>query len=141
MFKPIRQNKKSNNALVSEFEKSQGNFKNQSISVSLEKLSYESINKINELSGIPLLNENKRIVTKKAINTFDFILSILNKEKIDILTLTSYRIGKKTVLMLEELINKNRVNKLVLLISYNFPRFAPVCMEQLTIISKHRNKT
>jgi len=124
MLKSVKSNK-GTKSIVKEFKKSQGNFKSQSISVSLDKMCFESINKINELSGIPVINENKRIVTRKEINTFDFILAILANEEIEELTLTSYRIGRKTTLMLKELLSNNKIEKLMILISSNFPKFAP----------------
>ena len=74
---------------------------------------------------MPKNNEQIRIITKKQINTFDFILAVLLNEKIIELYLTTYSIGKKTILQLKDLLDSGKILKLTLLINDGFKKFKP----------------
>lgn len=127
MFKRDSKKKQSNHNMISEFDSNYSNFKNTAINLSLENLCLESLNKINQLSKIPNNNEHIRIVTKKAINTFDFIQAILNDENIKELTIAVYRIGKKVVSQLHDLQKSGRILKITILINDGFPKLVPDC--------------
>jgi len=136
MLKQQQIKRKSKHNLISEFNKTNSNFKNQSISINSKDISFNKLIKIKDFKGIPIKHEQIRIITKKLINTFDFILAILDNEKIDELYLTSYRIGKKAIIQLNDLINSNRIDKLTILINDGFPKFAPDVWNNLKILNK-----
>lgn len=125
MLKDKRQKTKSKSLLVDDFFASKNNFKNTSIGISLHSVFCESLGRISDLSGLPLKNEHKRIVTRKAINSFDFIQAILAKEKINELYIAFYRIGKKTATQLKEIQEKGHVDNITFLINDGFPKLVP----------------
>lgn len=134
MLKNQSNKRKTNHEFIGKLEKKNEYFKNQSISILNNSVYFQSLSKFNEFGGFPKKGEQLRIITKKLINSFDFILAILNNEIINEIYLTSYRIGKKTVLQLDKLINQGKIKHLTILISNNFPRFAPDVWNNLTIL-------
>lgn len=127
MLKPVRKKRKTFGAITDEFNKKESCFKNTAESFNLKELALISINKINELTNIPSEGEHIRIVTRKAINSFDFILAITNNEDIQELTLSTYRIGKKVVNQLIELQKIDKIDKINILINDGFPKLVPDC--------------
>lgn len=127
MFKRKSKKKKGKNILISEFDSNNYNFKNTALNIDLSQLCFESLTKINKMSKIPNKNEHIRIVTKKAINTFDFIQAILANENIKELTIAVYRIGKKIVAQLYDLHKSGKIKKITILINDGFPKLVPDC--------------
>lgn len=127
MFKRDSKKKQSHHFIITEFNSNNSNFRNTALNISLNDLCLESLNKINELSKIPSKNEHIRIVTKKAINSFDFILAILVNENIDELIMAVYRIGKKIVSQLHDLQKSGKIKKITILINDGFPKLVPDC--------------
>ncbi len=127
MLKPIRKKRKTFGAITDEFNKKKSCFKSTAESFNLKELALISINKINEIANIPISGEHIRIVTRKAINSFDFILAVINNEDIQELTLSTYRIGKKVVNQLIELQKISKIDKINILINDGFPKLVPDC--------------
>ena len=125
MFKRQSNKKLSNHNIVLEFNKKESNFKNVCLNLNIHEICAISINKINELNGLPKKSEHIRIVTKKAINTFDFIQAICSKEIIIELTIAVYRVGKKVVNTLNELHKNGDIKKITILLNDGFPKFIP----------------
>jgi len=102
------------------------NFKPNSISlVNKEKIKL-SINKVSNIGGMPQTNSQLRIITKSVINSFDILLSVFeNSNKIEDLTIVSYRIGKKVVIELNELQKQNKIKNITILISGGMRRLMP----------------
>jgi hypothetical protein len=127
MFKAERKKRKSKDMFISDFKEvsENSNFRNGSISMSIENQFEISLNKLNELTFLPIPNQQIRIVTRKAINSFDFILSILHKVKIEKLIIAFYRIGKKVINELHELQKQDKIGKIVFLINDSFPKLVP----------------
>ncbi len=102
------------------------NFKNGSIILSNQQIRKISLNKLNEISGIPKKDEQIRIVTRKMINSFDFILAIIaNNEIIENLIIAFYRISKKAIIEISELIKEGKIKNVILLINDGFPKLVP----------------
>jgi len=135
MLKNQSNKRKSKHDLLSQHNKQESNFKNQSISINPRNISFSKLLRISDFNQLPKKNDQIRIITKKLINSFDFILSILDNEDIIELYLTSYRIGKKTVIQLSDLINTNRIKNLTILINDGFPKFAPDVWNNLTVLN------
>lgn len=125
MFKPIRQNRKSKSILADKFVTEKSNFKAGSIVLSNQTVFFQAINKINQIAGIPNDNEDYRIVTRKNINSFDFILLLLHKNKITDLTIAFYRIGKKVIQELKNLKDNKLITNITLLVNDGFPKLCP----------------
>lgn len=131
MLKPQRNKRKSKQSIIKLYNKGNDNFKNTSYQVNTSDLVTIAKGKLTKISDIPKKNEQIRIVTKKAINTFDFILAILDEEIINNLTIAIYRIGKKTASQLKELQDTNKINKITILINDGFPKLIPDCWNLL----------
>lgn len=125
MLKDLTKKRKSKHNLLSEINNENSNFKSSSIGINLNEIIFQSLNNIKQISGIPLKNQHFRIVTKNAINTFDFIQAILVNEIINNLTIAIYRIGKKIILQLIELQKSSKIDNIVFLINDGFPKLVP----------------
>ena len=95
------------------------------IDVFTPKIGKQTMEIISSLSDIrlPEKNEQMRIRTQTQLNMISIIVKIvLEKEKIDELTISTYTLNKEAFAVLENLVNSGRVKKLNLLISssYNF---------------------
>lgn len=126
MFKQQRQKRKGNQKLIAEtFQEETSNFKTGAIEMTTEKLFFYKINKLNEICTVPGPNEQFRIVTQKAINSFDFILAILHEEKIEELIVAFYRIGKKVIQELKDLQEKGNIKHIHFLVNDAIPKLTP----------------
>ncbi len=126
MLKPIRKNKNSKSINGDKFVAENSNFKSGSIQISTKQRTLISLNKLNEIAKIPEKDEQFRIITRKAINSFDFILAVLaEKGRIDEMFIAFYRIGKKVAIELNELQKKNKIGKITFLINDGFPKLVP----------------
>lgn len=127
MFKQEIKKRKSTENIVNEFKivLENSNFKNGSISMTVENQFQISLNKLSELTHFPEGNEQIRIVTRKAINSFDFILAVLATNDIDELIIAFYRIGKKVIIELSELHKQKKIKRIVFLINDGFPKLVP----------------
>lgn len=115
--------KNTSERLIAEFQKSENsNFKCGSIVLTFEKVLLKSLNKINELGSLPQRNQQHVIITRKMINSFDFILAICQKEIIVELTIAFYRISKKAIIELRELQKRKKIDKITFLINDGFPK-------------------
>ena len=98
------------------------NFKSGSIKISGKQTYFSSLRNIDQLGGIPNKNEGFRIVTRKNINSFDFVLAILAHQSIEHLTIAIYRIGKKVLTEIKEIQKSGKIGKVTLLVNDGFPR-------------------
>lgn len=124
MFK-AKTKQKSNSFLKGNFVSEHSNFKSGSIVITNKSHLRKTFNNLKTVTeiGLPKENQQIRIVTKKAINSFDFILSIIHEQKtIDELYIAFYRIGKKTINELIELQERGAICKIVFLINDGFPK-------------------
>lgn len=121
MFKQTKQ-KRKDREYVAKLEIYDSNFKNTSVTLNVNNLSQSSLSKIEQLCKIPEKNESVHIVTKNAINSFDFIVAISRKEHISEMYLAVYRIGKKVINILNDLINNNKIDNVTVLINDGFPK-------------------
>lgn len=128
MLKSVKKKSKSK-GITSRFKDvgRDNNFKNSSILLTTEDIYTQTLSKLNKVASIPKMGEHHHIVTQNAINSFDFIIGILAKEKIKNLYIAFYRIGKKVVTELNDLIEKNHIQKIHLLINDGFPKLVPDC--------------
>lgn len=132
MFKQQRQKRKTDQKIIAEHLPSeQSNFKSGSIEISTEQLFFHKINKLNEITSIPLPGQQFRIVTQKAVNSFDFILAILHQETIEELICAFYRIGKKVIQEINELQEKGNIQHVHFLINDAVPKLTPDCYNLL----------
>jgi hypothetical protein len=122
MLKDVTKKRKSKFKVLSEVNKETSNFKSSGIGVSLNDICMQSLSNIKELISIPDKGQHFRLVTKKAINTFDFIQAILVNEPIKELTIAFYRIGKKTAAQLKDLQKANKIGSVTFLINDGFPK-------------------
>jgi len=125
MLKAVRQKRKAKEVISDNFTISNTNFKPCSITLSNKQLFTNVLNRINDLGGVPSVNECFHIVTKSQINSFDFILLFLATNKIDTLTIAFYRIGKKIVQELKDLHDKGQIRKINLLVNDGVPKLCP----------------
>lgn len=125
MLKAVRQKRKAKEVISDNFTISNTNFKPCSITLSNKQLFTNVLNRINDLGGVPSVNECFHIVTKSQINSFDFILLFLATNKIDTLTIAFYRIGKKIVQELKDLHDKGQIRKINLLVNDGGPKLCP----------------
>ncbi len=136
MFKNQSTKRKSKHKLLSEINNQESNFKNQSITINQSDISFNKLIKIQDFKGLPEKNQQIRIITKKLINTFDFISFILQNEVISEMYITTYRIGKKAIIQLSKEIDCNKIKKLSILICDNLPKFAPDVYNNLVKMPK-----
>ena len=125
MFKQQRQKRNSKHTLIEDHSKKQSAFKDGTIEMTFDEIMFIKLNKLNELSGIPKPKQQFRIVTQKAINSYDFILAILANEEIEELIVAFYRIGKKVIQDLVELQKQNKINKIHFLVNDAVPKLTP----------------
>lgn len=130
MLKQQSIKRKSKINIIDNFKKNDL-FKNTEISINLDDLILSAESKINKITNIPVKNQQIRIVTKNAVNTFDFILAILKNENIQELTISIYRIGKKVADQLKELQKNKKIKKITILINDGFPKLVPDCWNKL----------
>lgn len=102
-------------------------FKNSSIGISTDELFFQSLDKLNKIAELPKPGQQTHIVTQNAINSFDFILAILANSTIKTLHIAFYRIGKKVVTELHELLKSGKIEHIHLLINDGFPKLVPDC--------------
>lgn len=132
MFKQQRQKRKTDQKIISEhLNDKQSNFKSGSIEISTDQLFFHKINKLNEITSIPLPGQQFRIVTQKAVNSFDFILAILHDETIEELICAFYRIGKKVIQEIKDLQEKGNIQHVHFLVNDAIPKLTPDCYNLL----------
>lgn len=125
MLKDLTKKRTSKHKILSECKSEHSNFKSNAIGLDLNEIFTQSLNSINELISIPKKNKHYRLVTKKAINTFDFIQAVLVNENIIELTIAIYRIGKKTAAQLNHIQKNGNIDKIKFLINDGFPKLVP----------------
>lgn len=127
MLKPIRKKRKSKaNLLADKFVVENSNFKTGTIEISTKEKLKRSLRSLNEISGLPKKNQQFRIITRKSINSFDFILAVLgNEEIIEEMIIAFYRIGKKVINEIGFLISEQKIKKVHFLINDGFPKLVP----------------
>lgn len=139
MFKQQRQKRKTGQTIIAEHRtEKQSNFKTGSIEISTEQLFLHKINKLNEITAIPLPGQQFRIVTQKAINSFDFILAILHQETIEELICAFYRIGKKVIQELKDLHDNNKIQNIHFLVNDAIPKLTPDCYNLLKSLESEK---
>jgi len=140
MLKSLKTKNKSNHKILHDFSVFNSNFKNNSIELSTNDIFIQTKNKLNKICEIPNKNTQQRIVTKKAINTFDFVLAILANENIINLTIAIYRIGKKTANELKELQKSGKIKNITILLNDGFPKLIPDCWNLLKSFESEKFK-
>lgn len=125
MLKDVTKKRKSKHNILLNVKKETSNFKSNAIGLNLDEICMQSLNNIRELIKIPQKNQHYRLVTKKAINTFDFIQAILIYEYIEELIIAFYRIGKKTAYQLRDLQKFKKIGNIIFLINDGFPKLVP----------------
>ena len=132
MFKKQKQSRKTNQNIISEHKTERtSNFKCGAIEISTNDLFLHKVNKLNEIASIPLPNQQFRIVTQKAVNSFDYILAILHEEKIEELICAFYRIGKKVIQEIKQLQDQDKINHIHFLVNDAVPKLTPDCYNLL----------
>ncbi len=134
MFKPEKSRRKNTVLIAGQEPSDAANFRSNSISVSTKSRIKESFLQIEEISGIPAPGNQFRIITIRAIVTFDFILAILKAELIQELHIAIYRIGKKTLAELLSLHKSGSIGSIFFLINNGIPKMVPGVYE---ILMKH----
>ena len=104
---------------------SNSNFKSGSIELTTSEILKFKLDKLSELTSIPFPGQQFRIVTQKAVNSFDFILAILATEEIEELIIAFYRIGKKVIQELKEFQKTEKIKSLYFLLNDGAPKLIP----------------
>ena len=104
---------------------SNSNFKSGSIEITTSEILKIKLDKLSELTSIPTPGQQFRIVTQKAVNSFDFILAILATEEIEELIIAFYRIGKKVIQELKEFQKTEKIKSLYFLLNDGAPKLIP----------------
>ena len=126
MFKrQINKRKNKSNLIESKFVDETSNFKSGSIELTTEQIFTLKFDKLNELTGMPVAGQQFRIVTQKAVNSFDFILAVLHEEKIEEMIVAFYRIGKKVIQEIYELQKNNYIDQCHFLVNDAVPKLTP----------------
>ena len=126
MFKNQSKKYKGKHVLLKEkFKSESSTFKSGFIEMSKKEILKEKLNNVQELKGLPKKGVQIRIVTKKAINTFDFILAVLATEEIEEMIIAFYRIGKKVIQELNQFVNENKIKSIYFLINDGWPKLTP----------------
>lgn len=126
MFKKQRINRKSNQNLIAEtFVENVQAFKSGSIELSVDDVLLMKLDELNKISAMPEIGKQNRIVTQKAINSFDFILAVLAESNVEELIMAFYRIGKKVAVELKNLHDSGRIKNLHFLVNDGIPKLTP----------------
>lgn len=125
MLKKQPNKRRSKAGILAEMDKKQSNFSSAYTEIDVKSMIFNSIRKINELSGMPAKGQQFRIVTQASINSFDFISAILANEKIKALTVAFYRIGKKAAIAINEYQDQGLIETVDLLVNDGSPKMAP----------------
>lgn len=125
MLKPQPITKKQRAFLAGEQSNGTGNFRAGSVKISSRERIRETCSEVTKIAGIPEEGEQYHIVTQKSINSFDFILSVLDQEQILNLYLAFYRIGKRVTAELIRLHKAGDIKNLVFVINDGLPRLLP----------------
>lgn len=132
MFKQQKQSRKTNQSIIAEHKTERtSNFKCGAIEISTNDLFLHKVNKLTEIAAIPLPDQQFRIVTQKAVNSFDFILAILHEEKIEELICAFYRIGKKVIQEIKQLQDQDKIKHIHFLVNDAVPKLTPDCYNLL----------
>lgn len=78
-----------------------------------------------KVGRVPLPGESVHIVTRRSINSFDFILRLLKDGDIAEMYLAFYRIGKKTTGQLINLIKAGRISDVTIVINDGLRKLIP----------------
>lgn len=113
------------------------NFKSGSIELSTEEILLIKLDKLNELVSIPLPDQQFRIVTQKAVNSFDFILAILANENIEEMIIAFYRIGKKVIQEMKTLQKTGKIKSIYFLLNDGAPKLIP---DAYNLLVQYSNK-
>ena len=100
-------------------------FKHTAIKMSIDDIIMGAYNTVNLICKIPNKSEQIRIVTRKMMNSFDFILAILHKEMIENLYMAFFMLGKKVSIELNELQNEGKIGNIIFLINDGIPKLKP----------------
>ena len=126
MFKNQSNRKKGNTNLIEDhFKENDSFFKTGTIEMTGQKLFQIKLDKLNEIAKLPGPNEQLRIVTQKAINSFDFILAVLANEDIEELIVAFYHIGKKVIQELHDIQATGKIKTCFFLINDAVPKLTP----------------
>jgi len=126
MFKQQSEKYKKKPILLEEkFQKESTSFKSGSIEMSSKEILMRKLNNVQELKGLPKKGIQIRIVTKKAINSFDFVLAVLATEEIEEMIIAFYRIGKKVIQELSEFIKDSKIKSIYFLVNDGLPKLTP----------------
>jgi hypothetical protein len=113
------------------------NFKTGNITLTPKSMRKVIVRELEAVGGFPVDNEQIRIVTMKRINSFDFILGILEKhENIDELIIAFYRLNNKVTTELAELKKSNKIKEIQLLINDGFPKMVSNVWRRLKSLEK-----
>ena len=126
MFKQQSKKYKEKSILLEEkFQKESTSFKSGSIEMSSKEILMRKLNNVQELKGLPKKGIQIRIVTKKGINSFDFVLAVLATEEIEEMIIAFYRIGKKVIQELSEFIKDSKIKSIYFLVNDGLPKLTP----------------
>jgi hypothetical protein len=131
MLKPERFNKKERHFLAGEHIAETATLRPKVVETTTQEKINQSFFLVQEICGIPEKNQQHRIVTVKAIVTFQFILAVLGAEKIKDLYIAVYRIGKKTLAELIKLHEGRDIENIFLLINTGLPKLVPGVYEMM----------
>jgi len=131
MFKPERFEKKKKSFLAGETFADTAILRSNTITATTQDRINQAFFTIEKICGIPKKDQQHRIVTIKAIVTFDFILAVLGAYKIKNLYIAIYRIGKKTLTELIKLHQTGDIKNLFFLINTGLPKLVPGVYEIL----------
>lgn len=133
MFKPERFQKKKRNFFDGGIITAPDNLRSNTVTATTADRIKQSLQTVERISGIPTQGEQHRIVTIKAIVTFDFILAVLASQKIVNLYIAVYRIGKKTLTELIALHKSQDIQNLFFLINTGMQQLTPGVYELLDV--------
>lgn len=129
MFKPERFEKKERSFLTGENIAETATLRPKVVKTTTQEKINQAFFAVEKICGIPGKDMQHRIVTVKAIVTFQFILAVLGAEKIKNLHIAIYRIGKKTLTELIKLQEAGDIGNMFFLINTGLPKLVPGVFE------------
>ena len=122
MLKQQSQRRKDNSILLEAKGIGISNFKNNVVTFIPGEITALSLRKLSALTEMPKQDEYIHIITKNAVNSFDFIAAIADKEIILNLYIAVYRIGKKVINTIKSIQDQGRINKITFLVNDGYPK-------------------
>ncbi len=85
--------------------------------IEYHNIAYKRVTALDDLCPVPRENEQWRIITEHPMNAYVFIVSLLNRENIKEMYLSTYRMNKLTVDNIIEKIENGRIGKAYFIIN------------------------